>query len=153
MGYYTSPFHSFFLVFLSSHLDIFPGLEGPKWLMPTWLVWLSLPCSWGLSMLCGHIARDQPPGERESCFSAFLLSWCPIPCGKRICGISLHFVLAIKVLTLFPSRAACFFLCKGFLEPTFPSGFGLHGFDWTQPSPLQAFPRVAQGREAKQFLL
>lgn len=49
----------FFFVFLFFHLDIFPGLEGPKMLKPTWLVWLSFPCCWGLSMLCGHISRGK----------------------------------------------------------------------------------------------
>lgn len=60
---------SFFIafVFLYFYLQIIAGLKSQRLLMQTWSVWLSLTCSCGLSMLCGHVARNQPEWEGESC--------------------------------------------------------------------------------------
>lgn len=72
---------------------------------------------------------------------------------KRILFLSLPLELLPNSLwkaSLWDLSAFCLSLsnfllfCKGFLEPTFLSGFVLHGFVWTQPSPLQAFPRVTE---------
>ena len=62
---------SYFLFYL--YLSIYTWLlacRGQRSVVQTWLVWLSLTCPCGLSMLCGHIARNQPWWEGEPSFLA-----------------------------------------------------------------------------------
>lgn len=89
------------------------GLKGPEAsnANPAGLAFPYLPL-WTVHVPAMLQGTNLNGKESLASWPAFMLTCCLIPCGKQVWGISLQFVIAIRLVAVFPNKAACPLLCK-----------------------------------------